>query len=101
MTFPECACQERCYPIRAIRSTAGQPVSRRKSRVGAAVSQKAQAITSENPTGPLIAIGMSHDGQARDLLPSQAALSAGRSSTRPAAALSRSSRSGPGLLAGS
>ena len=63
--------------------------------------QNAQAITSENPTGPLSAIGTSQCGQASDLAPSQAAFSAGRSSTRPATALRRSSRSGSGLLAGS
>ena len=40
------------------------------SRVGAAVSQKAQAITSENPTGAEIAIGTPHSGQARDRRPS-------------------------------
>ena len=101
MRFPKPAWQERCYPILAIKSTAGQPCSRMNSLVGAVVSQNAQAISSENPTGPLIAIGMSQEGQARDRLPSHAARSAGRSSTRPAAALSRSSRSGPGLLAGS
>ena len=72
-----------------------------KSRVGAAVSQKAQAITSENPTGPEIAIGMSHAGHARDRIPSHAARSAGRSSTRAAAARRRSSLSGSGVLAGS
>jgi hypothetical protein len=72
-----------------------------KSRVGAVVSQKAQAISSENPTGPLIAIGMSQAGQASERDPSQAARSAGRSSTLPAAALSRSSLSGSGVVAGS
>jgi hypothetical protein len=69
--------------------------------VGAVVSQNAQAITSEKRTGPAIASGMSQFGQASDRVPSQAARSAGRSSTRPAAALSLSSRSGPGVLAGS
>ena len=57
------------------------------SRVGAVVSQKAQAIASENPTGPVSASGTPQTGQASDRVPSQAAFSAGRSSTRPAAEL--------------
>jgi len=71
------------------------------SRVGATVSQKAQAIWSEKLTGSERASGMSHSGQARDRIPSQAARSAGRISTLAAAARKRSSRFGSTLLAGS
>ena len=71
------------------------------SRVGAVVSQNAQAIMSDRPTGPVSAIGMSHPGQASDLIPSQAARSAGRSSTLAAAARSLSSLSGSGFADGS